>query len=347
MAEAFSDPVNVTTDAEAAPDQPTCTAGTPTETGVTLTSSAFSDANSGDGDTHAASQWQVTTAADTSYASPVISTGDDATNLTSYAASGLTGSTDYIARVRHKDSTGLYSDWSADESFTTAAAPAPNLAVTRSGAITDGGTDALGTVAQGSTQSLPYTITNDGDAPATLGTIAVGTGLAITADPSGQTIAAAGTKTLTVSVDTSAVDSISAAVSIPSDDSDSPYNWTVTADVTDQTAPTVTSARFTSAAADEIRVNLSETCTGTLGFSVDDGGAAITVTPTNHGTYILLALSRAADPDATTLDYDDVSGDIADAAPNALAAFSGVAVSAFVESRGVPGRIGIGLGISI
>lgn len=220
----------------------------------------------------------------------------------------------------------------------------PSLSITRSGAIADGGTDAIGTIAQGSTQSLSYTITNSGDATATLGTITVGAGLTITADPSGLTIAPAATRTLTVSVDTSAVASISAAVSIPSDDSASPYNWTVTASVTDQTAPTVTSARFTTAAANEIRVNLSETCTGTLGFSVSDGGAAITVTPTNNGTYILLALSRAADMQATTLDYDSVSGDVADAAssPNALASFSGTAVSAYsAVSRAKSGLSGL------
>ncbi|WP_440295181.1 hypothetical protein [Humibacter sp.] len=100
------------------PAQPTVSAGTPTSSGVTLTGSAFSDF---DGDTHAASQWQVTTSADTGYASPVISTGDDASNLTSYAATGLTASTAYIARVRYKDSAGNYSAWSANASFTTAA----------------------------------------------------------------------------------------------------------------------------------------------------------------------------------------------------------------------------------
>lgn len=112
--------VTGTTTGNVAPNQPTISAGTPTSSGVTLTGSAFSDSDVGD--THAASQWQVTTAADTNYLSPVISTGDDATNKTSYAASGLTASTSYIARVRYKDSAGNYSSYSSNASFTTAAA---------------------------------------------------------------------------------------------------------------------------------------------------------------------------------------------------------------------------------
>ena len=55
----------------------------------------------------------------TGFASAVIDTGDDATNLTSYAATGLTAATGYIARVRYKDSAGGYSSWSLAASFTT------------------------------------------------------------------------------------------------------------------------------------------------------------------------------------------------------------------------------------
>jgi hypothetical protein len=111
------------TSANAAPSAPTLTAGTPAQTSVTLTSSAFSDTDVGD--THAASQWQVTATVDTGFASPVVSTGDDGTNKTSYAATGLTASTAYRARVRHKDSAGNYSAWSTAATFTTAAPPTP------------------------------------------------------------------------------------------------------------------------------------------------------------------------------------------------------------------------------
>lgn len=121
----------------------------------------------------------------------------------------------------------------------TATGPAPDLSVTVSGggSVADGGTDALGTRERLATVTRSYTITNDGDAAATLGTVTAGTGLTITANPSGTTIAAGGTATLTVSVDTSDEGSINAAVSIPSDDATTPYNWTVTATVTDTTAP--------------------------------------------------------------------------------------------------------------
>lgn len=107
--------------ANVAPNQPTISHGTPTSTGVTLTGSAFSDSDVGD--THAASQWQVTAAADTGYASPVYSTGDSA-DLTFTIATGLSASTAYIARVRYKDSAGNYSAYSSNASFTTAASGA-------------------------------------------------------------------------------------------------------------------------------------------------------------------------------------------------------------------------------
>lgn len=102
-----------------APNQPTISAGSLTSSGATLTGSAFSDPDVGD--TQAAAQWQVTTSADTGYATPVISTGDDAVHLTSYAATGLSAATAYIARVRYKDNHGNYSTFSANASFTTSA----------------------------------------------------------------------------------------------------------------------------------------------------------------------------------------------------------------------------------
>jgi hypothetical protein len=110
-----------TTDPNAVPNTPTITAGTPSTTSVTLTSSAFSDPDVGD--THAASQWQVTALADTGYATPVVSTGDDATNLTAYTATGLLPATPYRARVRHRDSAGNYSAYSTSDTFSTAVVP--------------------------------------------------------------------------------------------------------------------------------------------------------------------------------------------------------------------------------
>lgn len=69
----------------------------------------------------AASQWQVST--DSSFATTVISTGDVAGAAITYTlASGLLAvNTAYFWRVRYKDAEGVYSDWSAPTSFTTAA----------------------------------------------------------------------------------------------------------------------------------------------------------------------------------------------------------------------------------
>lgn len=137
-----------TTGTNSPPNTPTISAGTPTSSGVTLTGSAFSDPDVGD--THAASQWQVTTSADTNYLSPVISTGDDATNKTSYAASGLSASTGYIARARYKDSAGNYSAWSSDASFTTAAGSSSTVSAPT---MRDSGTQGTGSTTGATTFS--------------------------------------------------------------------------------------------------------------------------------------------------------------------------------------------------
>ena len=70
----------------------------------------------------AASQWQVSTAAD--FATTVISTGDRAGTSVTYTIAGgiLSVSTTYYWRVRYKDSEGTYSEWSAATSFATASA---------------------------------------------------------------------------------------------------------------------------------------------------------------------------------------------------------------------------------
>ena len=92
----------------------------------TLQSSAFFDPDSGD--THAASQWQITTTSG-DYSSPVFDSGKDNSNLTSIAIrSGVLGySTTYYWRVRHQDSHGAWSGWSEETSFTTIEAPAVGI----------------------------------------------------------------------------------------------------------------------------------------------------------------------------------------------------------------------------
>ena len=88
----------------------------------TLQSSLFSDPDSGD--THAASQWQLTTTAD-NYSSPVFDSGTDASNLTSITVppSLLNYSTTYYWHVRQKDNHGVWSEWSAETSLAVGHSP--------------------------------------------------------------------------------------------------------------------------------------------------------------------------------------------------------------------------------
>jgi len=87
-----------------------------------MEASAFSDPD--DGDTHAASQWQID---DTpwDYQSPAFDSGMDITNLPSISVpyGKLTTSNLYWWRVRYQDNHGAWTDWSAETSFTTTGAP--------------------------------------------------------------------------------------------------------------------------------------------------------------------------------------------------------------------------------
>jgi hypothetical protein len=111
----------IITDVNEPPTKPTCSSPADGATGVTLTpileSSDFSDPDAGD--THAATQWQVDDNAD--FSSPVWDYEDTDSDKTSQAVpSGeLSYSTTYYWRVRHQDSQGAWSEWSAAFSFTT------------------------------------------------------------------------------------------------------------------------------------------------------------------------------------------------------------------------------------
>jgi transposase-like protein len=90
----------------------------------------FSDPDSGD--THAASQWQITTKAG-EYANPVFDNAHAVgSSLTSIAITtvSLNPSTTYYWRVRHQDNHGAWSDWSEEASFTTQSVPPDNPPVT-------------------------------------------------------------------------------------------------------------------------------------------------------------------------------------------------------------------------
>jgi len=83
-----------------------------------LTSSAFSDPDVGD--SHQASQWQIRTESGT-YNSPVYDSETDTINKTSIIipSGTLSHNTTYYWQVRHQDSYGYWSNWSAETSFTT------------------------------------------------------------------------------------------------------------------------------------------------------------------------------------------------------------------------------------
>jgi hypothetical protein len=104
-------------EATTAPATPTVTVTLERETSVDATTSAFS---AGEGGSHTDTQWQITTAADTGFASPVYNPGDDAVNLTSITEAGsLIAATDYLIRARHKEDDTTYSAWSAAVAFST------------------------------------------------------------------------------------------------------------------------------------------------------------------------------------------------------------------------------------
>jgi len=79
----------------------------------TLIASAFSDSDTGD--THAASQRQVTPTQE-NYSSPVFESGTDTTHLTSIIVSPLNHPSTYYWRVSHQDNHGACSDRSAETS---------------------------------------------------------------------------------------------------------------------------------------------------------------------------------------------------------------------------------------
>jgi hypothetical protein len=88
----------------------------------TLLSSVFSDPDSGD--THAASQWQITaTAGD--YSTALFDSETDNSNLTAIMVpSGkLNSSTPYYWHVRYQDNHAKWSQWSSETSFTTSHPP--------------------------------------------------------------------------------------------------------------------------------------------------------------------------------------------------------------------------------
>jgi putative nucleotidyltransferase with HDIG domain len=102
------------------PNQPTNVSPANTASEVSLTptleASDFSDPDAGD--SQVAAQWQVTSVSG-DYSSPVYDSGSDNINLTEIALPSriISESTTYYWRVRYQDSSGNWSEWSVETSF--------------------------------------------------------------------------------------------------------------------------------------------------------------------------------------------------------------------------------------
>jgi len=125
---AWSEEWAFTTSANLSPNAPANSSPVDLATGVILTptlmSSSFSDPDAGD--THTASQWQITTTAG-NYALTVFNSVTNTPDLTSTAvpSATLAYSTTYYWHVRHQDNNGAWSAYSAETWFTTSANQAP------------------------------------------------------------------------------------------------------------------------------------------------------------------------------------------------------------------------------
>lgn len=117
-------------------------------------------------------------------------------------------------------------------SGTASASPAPELDVTRTGAVADGGTDTIAGSAAGSPSVLTYTLANNGTASlsitgATTVASLVNCTASVTTQPAAS-VAVSSSTTLVVSVTPSAAGAWSVVVSTPSNDgNENPYNWTI------------------------------------------------------------------------------------------------------------------------
>ena len=159
------------------PATPSITAPVDNATGqgssVAFTASAFSTEKVGD--THANTDWEVSTSS--TFATIAKSSYADATNTTSWSATGLAVSTTYYARVRYRSSTGKVSAWSVSKVFSTKANFLPTgekQKITASDAVTndyfgisvslsaDGSTALVGAHTKSSQTGAAYIFTKSG-----------------------------------------------------------------------------------------------------------------------------------------------------------------------------------------
>lgn len=118
--------------------QPTITIDDYGSDWVQLSGSAFIHS---EGESHLATQWQITLDADTGFTSPVVDSGWVCRDLLLYITAGtLEPETDYRARVRYIAEDGVKSDWSDPGTFTTTAEPTePDTPWSNTGALCEPG----------------------------------------------------------------------------------------------------------------------------------------------------------------------------------------------------------------
>ena len=173
-------------------------------------------------------------------------------------------------------------DWTISGTATGAAAP--EMDVTRGGAVADAGTDTVTGATAGTAAVLTYTIINSGTASLTMTTPVGAPGTlsnctaSITTDPASP-VAAAGTTTFAVSVTPTAAGLFSCTVSISNNDStENPYNWTISGTAS-APAPEMDVTRGATPVA-----NAGADALGSSAFGV---AQTLTYTITNSGTATL------------------------------------------------------------
>jgi len=139
------------------------------------------------------------------------------------------GAFSFTLSIANNDSNENPYNWTVDGTGTAM----PEINVTRAATpVADGGTNAVGNVTAGQSQTLTYTIANQGNVALTITTPVTVAGLvnctATVVTQPGTSVAAAGTTTLVISVTPTAVGAFSFTVSFANNDADeNPYNWTV------------------------------------------------------------------------------------------------------------------------
>ncbi len=209
-------------------------------------------------------------------------------NPTTRTFSGIapTGSPDYTVRVTATDPGGLSASGTFSIATTAAVTTAPEVAVFGGYVrteIVDGDTAPTATdntnfgsaTLAGSAVSKTFYVHNTGNATLTTSGLSVPTGFTII-EPLAGTIAAGGSDSFTVRLDTTTAGTKSGQISFTTNDSnENPYNFAISGTVTDTTAPTLTSR---SPADEATNVAANSNIVLTFNEAVRAGSGNITIT---------------------------------------------------------------------